>query len=335
MPLVIPIFIPHEGCPQCCVFCNQKTITGRQQPAKVGADEVTRIIEKWLAYPRRAAAGDVQVAFYGGSFTGLPLARQEELLAAVRPFLDQNKVDVIRLSTRPDYIDSGVIAFLQNQQVSIVELGIQSLDDAVLAAAHRGHNTLQAAAAVAQLKKAGFMVGAQLMIGLPEETDRSLLQTVAGIIQLRPDFARIYPVLVLQNSPLAELYLRRQYNPLSLAKAVVKAAWLKQRLVGNDITVVRMGLQPGPELENALLAGPYHPAFGELVTSRIMFKKTRSLLNSIPGGGQVNLYINEKDQSVFRGLKSSNIKRLEELGLADRFILLTDPDQSRLTVKVS
>lgn len=334
MPLVIPVFIPHEGCSHCCIFCNQNTISGQPREKTVKAADVTQIIEQWLEYSRKKADGNVQVAFYGGSFTGLPFARQRELLGAVKPFLKKGLVHAIRLSTRPDYISSEIISFLQLWHVSIVELGVQSLDDRVLAAARRGHNTSQVVTAVNLLKSAGLTVGTQLMIGLPGETDKSLLQTVDGIVELKPDFVRIYPVLVLQNSPLAVMYHAHQYEPLSLAKAVLKAAWLKQRFMDYGISVVRMGLQPGPELEEALLAGPYHPAFGEMVNARIMFKKIRSLLVGIPQNTKVVLSINEKDQSVSRGLHSANIKRLAELGFADSFVLHGEPGQPRLTVFV-
>ncbi len=338
MPFVIPVFIPHEGCPHRCVFCNQRTISGHGDHNPVSGSEVAAIIEEWLGYHRRSR-GEIQVAFYGGSFTGLPLERQQELLGAVTPFIKKNRVATIRLSTRPDYISPEIISFLEEHYVTIVELGIQSLDDSVLEIAHRGHDALQAKTALEQLRQAGFVVGAQLMVGLPGETGRSLLETVSGVIQLQPDFARIYPVLVLRNSPLAAQYQNKKYHPLSLSKAVLKAAWLKQRLSEHDIAVVRMGLQPGPELEKALLAGPYHPAFGELVNARIMFKKTRFLLAGAKTGGAsgssnpIQLSINPKDLSAFRGLRSANIERLAELGLADSFELHFDSNQTRLTIK--
>ncbi len=337
MPLVIPIFIPHEGCPHCCVFCNQKTISGQSGNALVSGSDVGRIIEKWLSYRNCSRTGgddNVQVAFYGGSFTGLPLSRQQELLSAVQPYLQNNLVDTIRLSTRPDYISSEIISFLLDHHVSIVELGVQTLDNKALVAVHRGHDALQTFSAVNLLKSAGISVGAQLMIGLPLETSQSLFVTAAGVIQLNPDFVRIYPVLVLRNSQLARLYEEKKYTPLSLGKAVVKAAWLKKRFVFHGIRVVRIGLQPGPDLEEALMAGPYHPAFGELVNSRIMLQITRAHLASIISKNEKpTLVINEKDQSVFRGMKSANIKRLKELGLVDSFVLATDPDQKRLTVQ--
>lgn len=332
MGFVIPVFIPHEGCPHCCVFCNQHSISGRSGKEVVRAQDVTGIIETWLGYRRNPSTGPVQVAFYGGSFTGLPLVRQQELLGAVRPFLDHGSVDTIRLSTRPDYVSPEILIFLRDAGVSVVELGIQSLDDAVLRAAGRGHDSARAVLAIKQLKTAGFAVGAQLMIGLPGQRFRSLAQTVSRIVSLKPDFARLYPVLVLRGSPLATQYEQHSYDPLSLSKAVVLSAWAKQRLTAHGVPVVRMGLQPGPELEDALLAGPYHPAFGEMVNARIMLQQIRALLCRVLEGRRQILRINPKDQSVFRGVRSANLKRLTSLGLADRFALQADPVQARLTV---
>ena len=333
MPLVIPIFIPHEGCPHCCVFCNQRRISGFTARA-VQAGDVQATVRAWLA---RENSGDrqVQVAFYGGSFTGLPRGRQQELLGAVAPFVEQGRVQAIRLSTRPDCIDGGIVDFLRSHHVSIVELGVQSMDNGVLAASGRGHTDADVEKAVAVLRGTGMELGIQLMLGLPGETRRILMQTVARVIALQPDFVRIYPVLVVKNSELATLYGRGEYQPISLARAVVMASWMKKRFDQAAIRVVRMGLQAGTELEESLVAGPWHPAFGELVNSRLMFNQTRKLVAGIPPGNVIRLTINDKDQSVFRGIKSKNIERLEQLGWWKHIILSTDPAQPRQTVRLT
>jgi histone acetyltransferase (RNA polymerase elongator complex component) len=334
MPLVIPVFIPHQGCPHCCIFCNQHQISG-QGGGRVSARDVDDTVQRWLERSRPGTGKEVQVAFYGGSFTGLELSRQEELLGAVAPFMQQGLVQTIRLSTRPDYVDPGIVDFLRRRGVGIVELGVQSLDDAVLEASNRGHTARQSIQAARLLKEGGFQVGVQLMLGLPGQTTRSLLKTARQVASLQPDFARIYPVLVLRGSRLAYLYEQGDFHPLTLGAAVVRAARVKKIFDENSIRVVRMGLQPGPELEKNLLAGPYYPAFGEMVNSRLMFLQTRKLLAAVPEGNRVTLTINEKDQSVFRGLKSANMKRLAELNLAGRFTLQTDAAQPRLSVKMS
>ena len=333
MPLVIPIFIPHEGCPHCCVFCNQRRISGfAGRP--VSPDDVQATVRTWL--DRKGALDrQVQVAFYGGSFTGLARTRQQELLGAVAPFVEQGKVHTIRLSTRPDYIDGEIVDFLRAHRVTIVELGVQSMDNEVLAASRRGHRAEDVEAAVPVLREAGMELGIQLMIGLPGETRRILMDTVRRVIALQPDFVRIYPVLVVKNSELANLYAQGTYRPISLDKAVVMASWMKKRFDESAIRVVRMGLQAGTELEESLLAGPWHPAFGELVNSRLMLQQTRKLLAGILPDRSIRVTINEKDQSVFRGIQSKNIHRLEQLGLWQHVTLATSIDQPRQTVRLT
>jgi len=328
---VIPVFIPHEGCPHCCVFCNQRGISGYTEQQVRGAD-VANTVQTWLDR-KGANKRRVQVAFYGGSFTGLPQARQEELLGSVRHFVEQGRVQSLRLSTRPDYISQQGLALLRRYQVSTVELGVQSMNDQVLLQAKRGHSSADVEQAVSLLKQAGMKIGIQLLLGLPGDTRTSLRQTVEQVITLQPDFIRIYPLLVVENSELAEQYKQREYRPLSVDKAVVLAAWMKVRFDNAGVQVVRMGLQAGPELENSLLAGPWHPAFGELVASRLMLRQTRKLLAHLPSEGVVRVYINQRDQSVFRGMKSSNIKRLQELGLWQRIQLSTNSSLDRGTVR--
>ncbi|MCI5219134.1 MAG: hypothetical protein D3914_08085 [Candidatus Electrothrix sp. LOE2] len=215
-----------------------------------------------------------------------------------------------------------------------VEIGVQSMNDRVLALAKRGHSAADVAQAVPVLRQAGMEIGIQLLLGLPGDTRTTLRQTVERVIDLRPDFLRIYPLLVVQHSELAEQYKRGEYTPFNLDKAVVLAAWMKQRFDQAGIRVVRMGLQAGPELESSLLAGPWHPAFGELVASRLMLRRTRKLLAQVSSEGMVQVRINERDQSVFRGMKSSNVKRLQQLGLWQRIVLSTDSALPRGTVRM-
>ncbi len=330
--MIIPIFIPHEGCPHCCVFCNQRRISGFTKNP-VTTEDVRTTVQTWLAR-KGSEKRRVQVAFYGGSFTGLPQARQEELLGAVAPFLEQGCVQGLRLSTRPDYIDRNKVELLARYQVSTVELGVQSMNNRVLAAAKRGHTAADVERAVLVLRRAGMEIGIQLMIGLPDDSRTSLRRTVNRVVARHPDFVRIYPLLVVQNSELANQYNRGDYTPLSLDQAVVLTAWMKQRFDKAGIRVVRMGLQAGPELEASLVSGPWHPAFGELVASRLMLHQTKSLLARAASGLPVHLSINKRDQSIFRGMKSVNIKRLKQLGLWEGITLSTDSAQLRHTVRM-
>jgi len=335
-PLVIPVFISHQGCPHRCVFCDQYTITGKPETEcfPVSAAEVRETVEQWLDHSRRRKKDAVQVAFYGGSFTGLPTARQEELLGAVRPYIEAGKVDAIRISTRPDYIDETVVALLKKYSVSIVELGIQSLDPGVLKASARGHSVAQSEEAVNLLKEKGFTVGAQIMCGLPGDTTVRLLATVRKIAALGPDFVRIYPTLVIRGSGLEKPYRSGSYRPLSLLQAVALAGRMKGILARHGIRVVRMGLQPSRELEDRVVAGPYHPAFGELVVSRALFRQARKVLRQKKKGGIKILTVAAADQSAFRGPDNVNMKRLDGLGLLDGIEVVFDKRQARNTVRV-
>ncbi len=333
---VIPVFIAHQGCPHRCIFCDQHTITGHaeQEDEPVNPVTVRKTIEQWLVRKRKERRDEVQVAFYGGSFTGLPLQRQEELLGAVRPYIEAGQVSSIRISTRPDYIDEKSVAILQNCLVSIVELGIQSLDGNVLQASSRGHSAEQSERAIKLLKKEGFAVGAQLMCGLPGDSTKSLLSTARGIAVLAPDFVRIYPALVIKGSGLEKLYLENAYKPLSLSKAISLTCRMKNIFDRHHIRVVRMGLQSSPDMEKKVLTGPYHPAFGELVISRLLFRQARKLLHRARHSGKKRLSVAAADESAFRGPGNVSIKRLAALGLLDGVELVFDRDQARNTVFV-
>lgn len=333
-PLVIPIFISHQGCPHRCIFCDQHAITGKTEADQppVGPPEVEKIIRQWLARPRRHKNTQVQVAFYGGSFTGLPKELQKNLFEAVRPFLVCGEVQTIRLSTRPDYVNQDTPGFLQDHGVGIVELGVQSMIDAVLKSSGRGHSSEQSVRAIHLLKKSSLSLGVQLMIGLPGDTTCGLLESVRRIAELEPDFARLYPTLVIRESVLADLYNKGEYRPLSLNRAVALTVRAREILAQRGIKIVRMGLQPSVELEKKTLAGPYHPAFGEQVISRQLFKKTRKILALTPEDFHQELFIASADESAFRGPGNINIKRLAALGLEKKMALKRDPAQQRQTI---
>jgi histone acetyltransferase (RNA polymerase elongator complex component) len=335
-PLVIPIFISHQGCPQRCIFCDQYTITGHSglEDQPVTPATVKKTIEQWLNRPRKENNGGIQVAFYGGSFTGLSIKRQEELLRAVRPYIGTGQVNSIRISTRPDYIDDSIVSFLKEYSVSIVELGIQSLDEDVLQASFRGHSRQQSEDAISLLMKNGFTVGAQIMCGLPADTTKRLMKTVKRVAALAPDFVRIYPVLVIRGSGLEKKYRNSTYEPLSLSKAIALSCRMKTLFDQHGIKVVRMGLQPSRELESKLLAGPYHPSFGELVISRVLFKKSRKYLRQTATGSKRCLSIAAADESAFRGPKNVSMKRLAALGLLDEVELVFDKNQPRNHIAV-
>ncbi len=312
--LIIPFFIQHRGCPHRCLFCDQWTIAGRDRDRADSRDQggrLRRTIDSWLGYRRRRRV--VQLAFFGGSFTCLAEDQRRLLLEAAQPYLRSGEIDSLRVSTRPDCIDDEIVDFLSAYGVRTVELGAQSMNDAVLHRVERGHDVAATERAAGILARRGCTVGLQLMVGLPGETTASFLAGVRRVMELKPAFVRLYPTLVLAGTGLAELSRREQWQPLGLARAVALTGRAHQLLTTAGITVIRMGLQPSPELQSRILAGPYHPAFGELVASRAWYLKARRLLCSAGPGRTVELTISPRDHSAFVGSGKINLKRLGAL----------------------
>ncbi|MGB3223312.1 MAG: radical SAM protein [Desulforhopalus sp.] len=329
--LVIPIFIPHYGCSHDCLFCNQQKITGKGRKEKAVPINIMANIDQWLA--RNKNRNQVQVAFFGGSFTCLPKQEQVELLSVVQPYITGKKIDTIRLSTRPDCIDSDVCKLLKEHNVGVVELGVQSLTDRVLQQSLRGHTAGQSRRAFRLLTEAGMQVGVQLMPGLPGETSASFLRGIDEVIDLNPSFVRLYPVIVVKESGLEQMYNAKKYRPLSLKKATVLTARCYDKLTRAGIEVVRMGLQPSPSLEKNVVAGPYHPAFGELVQSRLWLKRIRARLALLRPEEQLLIHISHRDVSAVVGMKKQNIKRLGTLGYSGCFTIVPDKNMARGSIR--
>lgn len=323
MALIIPFFIHHQGCPHRCLFCNQLDIAGRnEEQTDDPVADLGRTIERWLARSKRH--DQVQVAFFGGSFTCLEEPLQSRLLGGVSPYLEQGRVDSIRLSTRPDCLSEEICEFLISSGVETVEIGAQSMSDEVLDRAGRGHSAADVVRAVRLLSSAGIQTGIQLMVGLPGETTRSFMNGVRSVVDLSPDLVRLYPTLVFEHTELAALYRRTSWKPLTMERAVSLTATARTLLVSHHIRVVRMGLQPTAELDRQVIAGPYHPAFGELVLARCWYRKIRPLLVKAGGGSLVKLTVSDKDISALAGLKRSNLIRLENLTNGARLEVETD-----------
>lgn len=332
-PFIIPIFISHQGCPHQCVFCNQHRITG-QAASGIGPAEVAMAIDEALTWPRRHPEAEVQVAFYGGTFTGLARSRQTELLGAVAPYLVAGRVGGIRLSTRPDSLTPADAAFLARHGVTTVELGVQSMTPAVLDFCQRGHTAADVAQAVAALRQAGVKVGIQLMVGLPGETPATLMASAQQVVGLAPDFIRIYPTVVVAGSELATWHATGRYRPLTLGRAVVLAARLKALFGQAAIPVVRMGLHDTPGLAAGIVAGPHHPAFGELVKARLLSKQIRTRLAAAPKPIR-KLRLASRDQSLLHGQGQIALRHLERSGRLRGLQLIFDPALPRGDVQVS
>jgi len=309
-PLIVPVFMPHAGCPHRCVFCDQRSVTGKP-PAIPDAKHIDRAMEIYANEPNDRP---VQIAFYGGNFLGLPKNTIRSLLAAATRFVAAGRADGIRFSTRPDTISDERLALMGNYPVSIVEIGAQSMSDRVLAQSRRGHLACDTIQAVERLDAFGYQTGVQMMIGLPGDDIKTVLCTGRKIAALAPAFVRIYPTIVLAGSPLGRLYAKGQYHPLDLAAAVDLTKQLLVLFHGYHIPVIRMGLQASAELDtgSSVMAGPYHPAFGHLVYDALFFDAVMTGLGTDPPGDAIDIFVHSRNISKMRGLSNRNIQQLTD-----------------------
>ena len=311
-PFIIPIFLPHAGCPHQCIFCNQTLISGVS--SEFSAIDVRSAVESFLKY-KSARHEIVQIAFFGGNFLGIEIDEIKRLLAEAVAFVKAGRVNSIRFSTRPDTIDRLRLELIQNFPVATVELGVQSMDDRVLQKAKRGHTSADTQRAVQQLREFDYEIGVQLMVGLPGDDPGRLLASAQRVAELKPDFIRIYPTVVVADSPLAKLYTAGRYTPLSLKDAVVQVKEIYRFFIRKNIQVIRMGLQATDDLKKgtAILAGPYHPSFGHLVYSEIFLDNATAAIRRVnPNGDGVSLHVHPRNVSKMRGLKNENLKKLRD-----------------------
>ena len=264
---MIPFFIPHVGCPHVCTFCNQSRITEVSGIGYLTPEYITSTIQDYVGESKSHKYWEV--CFYGGSFSAINQDLQRQLLLPAYEALKAGRIDGIRCSTRPDAVSDRQLELLRSYGMKTIELGVQSMDDTVLSLAKRGHTSNDVKLAVKQLRKFGFTVGLQLLPGLLGDSWDTIIKTAIEISQLQPDFVRIYPVLVIENTELAEQYKAGIYEPLSLERALQYCSFLKTWFESHQIIVIRTGLQSTEELDagHSLLAGPYEPAMGELVTN--------------------------------------------------------------------
>ncbi len=306
---IIPVFVPHLGCPNDCVFCNQRRISGSTEPAV--ATDVDKAIEQAAALPRTGAKR--QLAFYGGSFTAIPVPQQTALLAAAKRHLDAGEIDAVRLSTRPDAIDGAVLARLREYGVETIELGAQSMCDEVLALSGRGHTAADVENASRAIRAAGFRLILQMMTGLPGDTPERCVETARRIIALEPDGVRIYPTVIVRDTALYDLWQTGRYKEHTVEDAVEYCAQIVPMFEHAGIPIIRLGLNPTEELSGGAAAGgAYHPALGELVRSRIMRTGAEALLaqeNIVPGSA-VTLGVNAAKLSQMIGQHRRNIDYL-------------------------
>ena len=263
----IPIFVPELACPNQCIYCNQRIISGQLQ---IPSDqEIIDTIERNLS--TFDSDTFVELGFFGGNFTGIEFDEQQRLFSLIKPYRDKGIIKEVRLSTRPDYINDEIMELMIQNNVSTIELGVQSLDDEVLATVQRGYTSQQVYDACSLIRKAGIRLGMQMMVGLPNDTPEKCLYTAKQIVQCGAENTRIYPTLVIQHTKLADWYNKGIYKPLALNDAI---QWVKPILYHfetNNVTVLRVGLHPTEGFINGsdYLAGPFHVAFKELVQTEI------------------------------------------------------------------
>lgn len=310
----ISVFVPHAGCPNQCSFCNQKTITGHIRVPSSAA--VCAAVDTALAGSYSWNA-EMEIAFFGGSFTAIPPGEMIHLLETVQPYLTAGRVHGIRISTRPDYIDSQVLALLKDYGVTAIELGAQSMDDQVLVLNQRGHTAQDVRNAAQQIHKFGFSLGLQMMTGLYGSTPSLDTDTARQLIALRPDTVRIYPTAVLKGTLLGDYMAAGVYYPPDTQAAVRLCATLLPMFEDAGISVIRLGLHSSMDIEQNLLGGAYHPAFRELVENQIYLDKALTLLSGLPKG-PVTVYVPAGCTSKMIGQKRGNLLLLSRQGYQAR-----------------
>lgn len=335
-PLIIPIFIMNSGCPHRCIFCNQK-ITAGDYPQKIDKEYLEREVNSYLGW-NKDKSRPVEIAFYGGSFTGIDEAYQEEILSWTQSYVRKGLVHSIRISTRPDYIDAQILARLKKYNVATVEIGAQSFNDEVLQFARRGHTARDIINAVRLLKEENFQTSLHLMAGLPRDTEDGFIYSLEKTIELQPDAARIHPVIVFSGTALASEFKSGNYQPLSLSEAVSFCALAWKRLSAAGIRIIRTGLHITKEMEDsgAVLAGPLHPAFGSLVLEEVYRDQTGKLLEQLPAETrEIHFKLNNQDVSNFRGRRNGNIALIKKLYPQALIKVIAASEQKRGLISVS
>lgn len=314
---IIPIFVPHLGCPNDCIFCNQKSISG--QKTNMTKEKAKKIIDDYLKSMTDENA-QIEIAFFGGSFTAIETERQEELLQTAYEYVKSGKVESIRVSTRPDCINKEILKRLKKYKVKTIELGVQSANDYILKRANRGHTFEDVKKASKLIRWYGFKLGHQMIVGLPESTRIDEINTAKALVKLKPKMIRIYPVLVVKNTKLEEEYKQGIYEPLSVVQAVEICKEIVRIFADKKIDIIRIGLQNTDEIsdpqneKSEVVAGPYHPAFRQLVESGMWYDaivgKIKKLNVKVK---KVQVTVNPIDANNVIGHKKENVQKLKDI----------------------
>lgn len=326
---IIPIFVPHLGCPNDCIFCNQKSISGQKK--NITKEEAKKIIDNYLKSIKDEDA-QIEIAFFGGSFTAIEKEKQEELLQVAYEYVQSGQAESIRISTRPDCIDKETLKRLKKYKVKTIELGVQSANDYILKRANRGHTFEDVKKASKMIRWNGFKLGHQMMVGLPESTRIDEINTAKALVKLRPKMVRIYPVLVVKNTKLEKEYEEGIYQPLSVVQAVEVCKEIVRIFANKKIDIIRIGLQNTDEISDPtnknseVVAGPYHPAFRQLVESAMWYDAIVGKIKKLNAKvKEVEVTVNPIDSNNVIGHKKENVMKLKDTYDVD-LILKQDPN---------
>jgi len=326
--ITIPFFIPHLGCPHRCVFCDQKKTAG--EGVSIDGSFIARRIESYLGSIKKQVTR-IEAAFFGGTFTGLHHGTQKRLLKAVSPYLRSGQINGIRISTRPDCIDTERLGLLKDFGVETIELGAQSFSDRVLSLSKRGHSAGDTIHAAGLIRDRGFKLVIQIMPGLPGDTRVSSIETAKTAAGIQPDGARIYPAVVIEGTEMARLFREGSYTPLGLDDAIELCAEIHAIFTDNDIPVIRTGLHPVSEGQaRNILAGPYHPAFGFFVKSFLKRKELERAVvlyseDDINACRSIVIDLPEKEIEEYIGHRRGNIDHIREMYSLEDIVLRVSP----------
>ena len=306
----VALFVPDEGCPHRCSFCNQKTISGKTKRLELA--DIDSAVKKAL---ESADCNKGEIAFFGGSFTAIDKNYMISLLERAKMYIDRGLFAGIRVSTRPDCINEEILDVLKYYGVTSIELGCQSMDDEVLRLNNRGHSADDVVKSAKLIKDYGFEFGVQMMTGLYGDNDETAIETARKLIALSPDTARIYPTVVLENTDLERLYRLGQYRPQTVDEAADLCSELLLMFHNADIKVIRVGLHSGGNVEEGFVAGAYHPAFREICESRIYLKKVLAeIKRQSTEKGDITVTVGSSFVSMMAGQKKANSQKLREMG---------------------
>ncbi len=329
----IPFFIPHCGCKNNCVFCNQTKITGYVMEDSDIESEKARLVKTVDEALNHSEDADMQIAFFGGSFTGIEPKRMTALLDTAYKYVKSGDVKGIRLSTRPDYINQEIVDLLVSYGVTNIELGMQSTDETVLSASGRGHGRDVCFESAKLITDSGIALGCQMMVGLPSSTLEKELQTAKDIVEMNACEVRIYPTVVFEGTELYNMAVKGEYRPISNEDAVERSSQCLKIFMKHGIRVLRIGLHSSDELKNAPF-GANHPSIGEMVYSRLVYKDiVKAIGLSDTKGKIINIYVPKGTESITYGQKSENKKNLLEKYQFKR-VRVYGYDQNKISVKI-